>query len=212
MRHALLALLCGSALCFSQALRADEDVYAGMKSCDAAVAIEAAESLLGDPASLKEPLDLFTPAAVLFIHGRKDDAVFWFYAAQLRSRYQLVFETGNRPELLAAMLRSTGPAINNYAYQDVDKLIRTLDRVFAWDEVTPNPLRYKNVSAESAEAVDQVYEGFRALQAKLGVQKDEVERLAREAAPTIEQAYAEAKAKRCPLSEEFSLNSGEDAP
>lgn len=63
-----------------------------LTSCDPAVALRAAEEILQSPPSLKEPTERFVPASVLFKHGRKDDGLFWLYAAQLRTRYQMVFE------------------------------------------------------------------------------------------------------------------------
>lgn len=108
-------------------------------SCDPQVAMAAADEIVKSPESLKEPLEVFGPALVLFQHGRKDDAVFWFYAAQLRTRQQLVFEKGDRGQLLAMMMGMVGQPVNNYAFQDTKRLERTLDRVLQWDGTAPNP-------------------------------------------------------------------------
>ena len=35
------------------------------------------------------PLDLYGTASLLFEAGRKDEAAFWFYAAQLRARFDM---------------------------------------------------------------------------------------------------------------------------
>src|SRR5690242_5971064 len=67
-----------------------------LKACDPAVAVAAAREILADPATLREPLEMFMPALVLFQGREQDDAVFWLYAAQLRTRYQLAFEQGDR--------------------------------------------------------------------------------------------------------------------
>lgn len=161
-----------------------------LKSCDPGVAIGAAKEIVNNPASLKEPLMLFSPAAVLFQHGVKDEGVFWFYAAQLRVRYQLAFEKGDRGQLLAVMLMSTGPLINNYAFQDVSNLGRILDRVLAWDKKTSNPFREKPRSDAIDKQLAQVYTGLNDLKAKLVAEKTDLEAKARMAAPGIEQAYS----------------------
>lgn len=162
-----------------------------LKSCEPSVAIAAAEEIVNNPDTLKEPLQLFSPAAVLFQHGKKDEAVFWFYAAQLRVRYQLAFEKGDRGQLLSVMLMTVGPLINNYAFQDVSNLKRILDRVLEWDKKTPNPFREKTRSENIEKQIDQVYAGLRDLKAKLSAERDDLERKARLAAPEIERTYAQ---------------------
>jgi len=131
-----------------------------LQSCDPAIAIAAAEEITRSPASLKEPLLLFSAASVLFHHGRKDDGVFWLYAAQLRMRQQLVFEQGDRAQLMTIMLETAGKPINAYAFQDTRRLDRILQRVLQWDSSTPNPFKDKAVSADERKKVEEVYGGF----------------------------------------------------
>lgn len=161
-----------------------------LKSCDPRVALAAAEEIVNKPDTLKEPLQLFSPAAVLFQHGKKDEAVFWFYAAQLRVRYQLAFENGDRGQLLSVMVMTVGPRINNHAFQDVANLNRILDRVLEWDKKTPNPYREKTKPENIQKQIDQVYAGLRDLKAKLSAERADLERKARLAAPEIERTYA----------------------
>lgn len=151
----------------------------------------------GSPESLKEPLEVFGPALVLFQHGRKDDAVFWFYAAQLRTRQQLVFEKGDRGQLLAMMMGMVGQPVNNYAFQDTKRLERTLDRVLQWDGTTPNPFRDRVKSAESEKQIQEVYRGLADLRKKIAAERHDLERQAREAAPQIEQTYASMRPAPC---------------
>jgi len=161
-----------------------------MESCDSKIAVAAAEEFINNPDMLKEPLELFSPALVLFLHGKKDDAVFWFYAAQLRVRYQLAFEKGDRGQLLAIMLMTVGQIINNYAFQDVSNFGRILDRVLEWDKKTPNLLRDKARSESIDKQIEQVYSGFRELKAKLVAEKNDMERKARLAAPEMDRIHA----------------------
>lgn len=162
-----------------------------MKSCDSKIAISAAEAFIANQNILTEPLELFSPAAVLFQNGKKDDAVFWFYAAQLRVRYQLVFEKGDRGQLLTVMMMTVGVPINNNAFQDVSNFIRTLDRVLEWDKRTPNPFRNKPRTVETDKQIEQIYAGFEKLKAKIVAEKSELESKARAAAPMIEQSYTQ---------------------
>ena len=107
----------------------DLPVQDRIKSCDPRMAIAAAEEYVKSADALKQPLQLLSAAAVFFEHGRKDEGVFWFYAAQLRVRYQLAFERGDLGQLMRIMLGTIGPPINNYAQQNVRNLDRTLDAV-----------------------------------------------------------------------------------
>lgn len=162
-----------------------------MKSCDPKIAITAAEEVINKKSSLKEPLSLFSPAAVLFQQGKKDDAVFWFYAAQLRTRYQLAFENGDRGQLLMIMMMTVGAPINNYAFQDVSNLNRILDKVLEWDKRTPNPFMERAKTEVIDKQIEQIYSGLRDLKTKLTKDKIELETTARKAAPGIEQAYSQ---------------------
>jgi ankyrin repeat protein len=167
-----------------------------MESCHPRIAVAAAEEFINNPDVLKEPLELFSPALVLFLHGKKDDAVFWFYAAQLRVRYQLAFEAGDRGQLLTVMLMTTGPPINNYAFQDVANLDRILVRVLEWDKKVANPFRDKARTESIDKQIAQVYSGFRDLKVKLVAEKDDLQQKARLAAPQIQAMGAEF-ANRC---------------
>jgi hypothetical protein len=166
-----------------------------MKSCDAKVASAAAREVLANPEQLKEPVMLFLPAIVLYRHGAREDGVFWFYAAQLRTRYQLASEQGDRGQLMMVMMM-TAAGINNYAFQDIARFNRTLDRVLEWDRKTPNPHREREQTPEEREKVAAVYKGIEEMRTKLAAEKDEIERQSREAAPLM-QAMMDPKSGAC---------------
>jgi hypothetical protein len=138
-----------------------------LMSCDPTIALPAAKEMLTSARSVQEPLEWFTPALILFQHDERDEALFWFYAAQLRTRYQLIFEQGDRPQLLSIMLMTVGGPINNYGFQDPEKLLETYDRVLAWDRTTPNPWRERAQTPEQRAQVTKVYEGFEQLRVKV---------------------------------------------
>ena len=187
------AMLPISASLASNELTAEER----MKSCDPKIAITAADEVVNKTSSLKEPLSLFSPAAVLFQQGKKDDAVFWFYAAQLRTRYQLAVEKSDRGQLLTIMMMTVGAPINNYAFQDVSNLNRILDRVLEWDKKTSNPFMEKPKTEAIDRQIEQIYSGLRDLKTKLAKDKVELETVARKAAPGIEQAYSQKGNQLC---------------
>jgi hypothetical protein len=84
---------------------------------------------------LKHPNDynptvLYVLSKVLFNADRKDDASFWFYVAQLRTRYDFNRCTDPSCAGTVADLTSTfGPDIDQYAIFKSDFLEKTIDRV-----------------------------------------------------------------------------------
>ena len=200
MPHKLISVLSlVFALLFSPNSLADDNFPAAdrLKSCDPRIALAAAKEILNGLNTLNEPLEMFAPAYVLLQNGEKDEAVFWFYAAQLRVRYQLAFKKGDRGQLLSVMLMTIGPPINNYAFQDVRNLDRIIERVLEWDRATPNPLRDRPRSRDVEANLEKVYSGIRDLRSKLVAEKDDFEQKARAAAPQIEQSYAQSKPRAC---------------
>jgi hypothetical protein len=84
---------------------------------------------------LKHPNDynpkvLFVLSNVLFNADRKDDASFWFYVAQLRTRYD--FNRCTDPScggVVADLTATYGPDIDQYAIFKADFLEKTIDKV-----------------------------------------------------------------------------------
>lgn len=194
-------LLCAIALhvpvSFAETKASDLPAADRLHSCDPRVALEAANEFLNDPNNLKEPLQLFFPAAILFQNGKKDEAVFWFYAAELRVRYQLAFEKGDRSKMLSIMQMTVGPPINNYAFQDVVRLDRIIDKVILWDKTAPNPLRSKAQPKDIEAKLEKIYAGLRDLKAKLPLEKADLERKAKLEAPQMELQSVQSRVRPC---------------
>jgi len=189
------------------ALAAEPSVWTRLKSCDPAVSLEAATVILNDPATLKDPGKMFSPAYYLFIHGREQEAVFWFYAAQLRFRIQAVIKGGDHAQILAIMLGTVGPPIMNHAYQDIDRLGRTFDEVLAWDRATPDPARGKVGFGEVEAKIDAVYSALADHRARLEADREALERSARAEAPALRARYAQIQ-KPC-LEERATAGAGQ---
>ncbi|HEX8481656.1 MAG TPA: hypothetical protein VF650_07130 [Allosphingosinicella sp.] len=81
-------------------------------------------------------------ASRLFDSGRKDEALFWFYAGQLRYRIRLGchpdLPQDSEPALFGALQATVGEKINSHARRRPASWISTLERVFEWDARTAN--------------------------------------------------------------------------
>ena len=91
----------------------------------------------------QHPSAFYILAQKLFTAGQKDDAVFWFYAGQLRYRVYLLVNNGKLdpsgdPALFASLSEEVGRSINEYAFGDIPQLAKTIDTVIAWDQSHAN--------------------------------------------------------------------------
>ena len=108
----------------------------------------------------QEPAYYYLLAARLLKEGRRDDAVFWYYAGQLRWRYYALANpekvSGSEASaLMGAFHHSLGTPINEYAYGDLEKYRQTIADVIRWDEENPNEYCPKEgVQKERAEVLD----------------------------------------------------------
>lgn len=168
-----------------------------LKSCDANIAITAAQEIVNNPATLKEPMNLFSAAFAFFQNGRKDEGVFWFYAAQLRTKLQLIVENGDRGQIMTIMQMTMGEPINNYALQNTSNLIQILDRMLVWDKKTANPYIDIAKSHKLDNKIDQIYAGFNDLKTRIVKEKTTLESAARQAAPGIQQSLDMMNKQRC---------------
>jgi hypothetical protein len=90
----------------------------------------------------QHPSFYYVLAQRLFAANRKDEAVFWFYAGQLRYRIRLSCHPDLRPDIEPALFGSlqetVGRPVNEYGFGDPPALVATLERVLAWDAATHN--------------------------------------------------------------------------
>lgn len=114
----------------------------------------------------EHPSAYYILASKLFDSGQRDEAVFWFYAGQLRYRTHLVcnpdLPADSDPALFGALSEVIGAEINAYAFGDLAMLEETIDRVIAWDNQTPN--NFTNVR-DCANAYQSVLAGLEELKA-----------------------------------------------
>ena len=87
------------------------------------------EAILKSPNDFNPPV-LYALSRELFQQSNKDEATFWFYTGQLRARYDANLCMDNSAKQAVSILNDEyGPEINKYAFQDIDKLKKTVIKV-----------------------------------------------------------------------------------
>lgn len=94
-------------------------------------------AVISHPEDFAPPV-LYMLSSVLFEQDKKDEAVFWFYAGQLRGRIDANICTDkSAAAAIAEMNQRFGTPINQYSFTNLSLLTSTVDRVLAWEENTP---------------------------------------------------------------------------
>src|SRR5690242_6727669 len=104
--------------CAAQAASPTDDLLKDLTSQDSAVASSAARRLVQGAAEA-DPYALMAFAGHLFDAGHRDQAVFWFYAGQLRARYMRESSREGGQVLAAFIIASE--SINAYAMADATR-------------------------------------------------------------------------------------------
>lgn len=125
----------------------------------------------------QHPAFYYVLAQRLFAAGRRDEAVFWLYAGQLRYRIRLTchpdLAPDTEPALFASLHETVGRPINEYAFGDLPALAATLERARAWDEQTRNGFEPR---APCAAAIAQQRAGMGQLLAQIRDNGDDIRR------------------------------------
>ena len=99
------------------------------------------------------PAAYYILASKLFEGGKKDEAVFWFYAGQLRYRFYLQANPGLNPSgdpaLFASFSETLGRPLNEYAFGDIPRLAKTIDEVLSWDAAHVNGFTSKTAHPQA---------------------------------------------------------------
>jgi hypothetical protein len=123
----------------------------------------------------RHPAAYYVLAGKLFEAGSRDEAVFWFYAGQLRYRFHLAanpkLPPDGDPALFASLSEVVGRPINEYAFGDIDALIATVDKVLDWDQRVDNGFTSK--TSHHAEWQD-IRKGLGTLREMLRTRADEI--------------------------------------
>lgn len=93
-------------------------------------------TIAGAPENYAPPL-FYLLSSVLLQEGRSDEAMFWFYAGQLRCRIDAnICADVSARNAVPTLNQMYGKPINQYAFQDIPKLKQTVEKVLAWEEKT----------------------------------------------------------------------------
>jgi hypothetical protein len=90
----------------------------------------------------QHPSFYYVLASRLFQANRRDEAVYWFYAGQLRYRIRLAchpdLAPDTEPALFGSLQETVGRPINEYAGADPRAWAAAMERALAWDAATHN--------------------------------------------------------------------------
>ncbi len=99
---------------------------------------EMAEEVIAHSDRYAPPV-LFALSSELAGEGRRDEGMFWFYAGQLRTRFDINRCADQTVADIASLLTEKfGKSINSYAFKDPAKLKAVIQRVIEWDTRTPH--------------------------------------------------------------------------
>lgn len=113
----------------------------------------------------------------LYAANRKDEAVFWFYAGQLRYRIRLAchpdLAPDTEPALFGSLQETVGRPVNEYGFGDLTALPAALERVLTWDAASRNGFEPK---AACADAIAEQRRGLGQLIAQIRTHGDDIRR------------------------------------
>lgn len=125
----------------------------------------------------QHPAYYYVLAQRLLAANRRDEAVFWFYAGQLRYRIRLSCHPDLRPDIEPALFGSlqetVGRPVNEYGFGDLTALTTAMERVLAWDAATHNGFEPK---AACATQIAQQRQGLGQLIAQIRADPDAIRR------------------------------------
>lgn len=139
-----------------------------------------ASEIIASPQKYAPPV-FYALSSVLFQRGEKDMAGFWFYAGQLRARFD-----ANRcadisaREAVAVLNDQYGCPINQYMFKDVPTLEALIPKVVEWDRLTPHDYDNRWINLHGMGAIEAGLEGVDAKekQPAMSLPKDEWELIA----------------------------------
>lgn len=121
------------------------------------------------------PAAYYILANKLFYSGEKDEAVFWFYAGQLRYRVHLACSPDQGKSGDAALFGSfsevIGRPLNEYAFGDVGEAVKTIDAALKWDASNKNGFTSKT---KCASQLAQNRAGLESLRDSMIKQADDI--------------------------------------
>jgi hypothetical protein len=168
-----------------------------LKSCDPKVAISAAEEVTNGKDHLQEPVLLLKAASTFFQYGRKEDAVFWYYAGHLRTRQQMAVDKGRGRDGFDEVVSTIGQHISVSAQSDAAHLDAVLAKVLEWDAKMANIYKDKATSDHLKKEIDKLYAEYDAFKVRLSTEKSLIESQHKNVALQMNRVYEEQFGSRC---------------
>jgi hypothetical protein len=168
-----------------------------LKSCDPKVSVSAAEEIVKGRDHLQDPVLLLRAASIFYQYGRKEDAVFWYYAGHLRTRQQMAVDGGRGRVGFVEVVGTIGQHISVYAQSDAAHLEAVLAQVLEWDAKTANVYRERAESETLKNEIDKLYAEYRAFKVRLSTEKSFIEAQHKAAALQMNRIYKEQLSLRC---------------
>lgn len=124
-----------------------------LKGQDNSLKQQAVDSILKNPNFYNPPV-IYALSRELFNQDKKDDAMYWFYVAQLRARYDANLCMDNTAKQGVSILNGEyGPDINKYAFQDIDKLEKTVTQVVDFVRTNEENYDHRWINLHGMDAV-----------------------------------------------------------
>ncbi|WP_219412864.1 hypothetical protein [Pseudonocardia nigra] len=119
---------------------------------DEAGRARAVTAVLEAPGRFAPPV-LYALSEVLSVYGERDEGAFWFYAAQLRARFDANRCTDPTAAAAVGSLNERfGPPVKAHAFRDPDLLRALVERAVAWDRATPHDYDHRWINLHGMAA------------------------------------------------------------
>lgn len=114
---------------------------------------QAIERIVANPQEYAPPV-FYALSYVLYYDGQWDEAAFWFYAGQLRARFDANRSTDDTAaEAVSVLNQYFGPMINEYTMRDIPKLEQLVLKVIDWDRSTPYEYDHRWINLSGMDAL-----------------------------------------------------------
>lgn len=172
-----------------------EDMKERLSVAEGDARAAAAAEVEASPARFN-PEVFYLVALVHIADDRPQDAMFWFYAGQLRAR----FDANRCADELAGtyvnrLNEHIGPPINQYAFQHLDQLEATVTRVLEFDRTTPHSYDPRWINAHTPAAMTAAMTGETLDPTTMSKPEAEWPAIAERTRTEYEKGFAEALAK-----------------
>jgi hypothetical protein len=112
------------------------------------------ESIISSP-DKHPPAVFYLLSHALFQRDRKDEAAFWFYAGQLRARFDACRCTDETASQAVDSLNELfGPQINEQCFKDIPKLEQLIPQVVEWDRRVAHNYDHRWINLHGMVAVN----------------------------------------------------------